>query len=423
MSRRSPIWLLVCLLTLATGLTLLGLGTLATAPPPRSVSPATHASDALVLSFYAAVNATLRSGDATGLAPLLAADFVEHNAPPGLPPTRTGFAQHVVALHATHPVLRLAAEDVTTQGDVVVVHVRLEGETSDPDLSPSDQSSLWGETDVFRTAAGRIAEHWGGPEHAAVLEALQQAPFAVPSAATQTLSLTHTTAAPGGRFDIITDLGPEAISVEAGRLTVMVASGPLGSRSSAGGSRPPERVEIGVETTLRPGDLWLLPEGVHSMIRNDDVTAATFLTIALRRPEGFIASKPLSTSIPTAAPTPTGMIAITYASCSLIALRSGPATLGLGRATLAPGSTRPVDATGAAIFLVETGTLDLAAVNGAIWSSLPSDGTKTAAVNGILGPGDAVAIGPGGRGELRNATAAPLFLRVITITPAPDAGR
>jgi mannose-6-phosphate isomerase-like protein (cupin superfamily) len=169
---------------------------------------------------------------------------------------------------------------------------------------------------------------------------------------------------------------------------------------------------------LTPGELFLLPERTLATIRNNDGPPATFLVIALRKPGGSSGLQPV---VRPGADKP-AVTATEVAGSLLTTWPSGPAVLGLGRATIAPGASFPVATPGAALFVVEAGTLSLARADGTVWSRRSADGAITTATDGILRPGDAVTLGPGASCDLRNAGTTPLVLLAVTITPVDPNG-
>ena len=319
---RPPIYPFALVLGLVTAIALLRFAELLAAGPSAGEVAPGDGDAALVRGFYDAVNATLETGQSTEFDRLLAADFVVHGGPVGRPPTDTGFVRHLVSLHAVYPTMRLLPQDMTARGDLVVVRVRVEGVTSGAflNLPVSDQPPPWGSIDIFRIARGAIVEYWGGQDRTPVLEILEVASLVVPSSDLQTIWLERTTLVSGGEFTLRTGLDPEALFLEAGHLTVAVTS------SAVRGQAAP-----GVETKLNPGDILLLPGGVNATARDDIGGGATFVTIALRKPGGSTKHEDPSAGM-------RDVTTIELAGVPLVALPSGPAVLGLGHATIAPGA-------------------------------------------------------------------------------------
>ena len=103
----------------------------------------------------------------------------------------------------------------------------------------------------------------------------------------------------------------------------------------------------------------------------------------------------------------------------VLALPIGLARLGLGRITLAPGATLPVDTTGATLLVVDDGNLSAIHTVGTVWSRRGGDGSITTAAGATYGQGDGILFEPGATGEIRSVGAQPLVLLVISITPVP----
>jgi steroid delta-isomerase-like uncharacterized protein len=69
----------------------------------------------------------INEGDIEGFGGLLADDFVEHEATPGLEPTRAGVIAFFQMYKAAFPDLRFDAQDVLVSGDKVVVRAQVTG--------------------------------------------------------------------------------------------------------------------------------------------------------------------------------------------------------------------------------------------------------------------------------------------------------
>jgi predicted ester cyclase len=94
---------------------------------------------------------------------LFAPNFVTHNPPSGLPPTRDGFKQFALALRTAFPDLRYTVEDWIEAGDKYVSRVSASG-TMRGDFSgmpATNKHATWTEIHIGRVADGRLVEHWG----------------------------------------------------------------------------------------------------------------------------------------------------------------------------------------------------------------------------------------------------------------------
>jgi predicted ester cyclase len=94
---------------------------------------------------------------------IYATDFVEHQTQPGVPPTREGFKQTVIALKTAFPDLHYVIEDAIEGGDRIVHRLTASG-TMKGDFAgmpATGKHATWTEIHIGRVANGRITEHWG----------------------------------------------------------------------------------------------------------------------------------------------------------------------------------------------------------------------------------------------------------------------
>jgi len=93
---------------------------------------------------------------------LVAADSIDHNPLPGLPPGREGFRLSFITFHAAFPDMNYAIEDVVAEGDKVVVRWKATG-THRGELMgilPTGKHIAVTGVDIFRVEEGRLAELW-----------------------------------------------------------------------------------------------------------------------------------------------------------------------------------------------------------------------------------------------------------------------
>jgi len=93
---------------------------------------------------------------------LVADDYVEHAAPPEVPPTRDSLREFVGMMRAAFPDFRYEVLQQTQDGDTHVGHVRASGTMSGDfmGMPASGKSASWEEMHIARFAGGRMAEHW-----------------------------------------------------------------------------------------------------------------------------------------------------------------------------------------------------------------------------------------------------------------------
>jgi predicted ester cyclase len=115
------------------------------------------------------------TGDMAVLDELVAADFVNHNAPPGAPQGLDGRKRTVAMFRTAFSDLRSTIEEVIAYGDRVVTRASLSG-TNDGDFmgrSPTGRSMRVTAIDIFRVADGVVTDRWGVLDMASLTQQLQ----------------------------------------------------------------------------------------------------------------------------------------------------------------------------------------------------------------------------------------------------------
>lgn len=93
---------------------------------------------------------------------LFAPEYVDHALQPGVPPTREGFKQTVIALKTAFPDLRYTIDDAIACGDQIVHRLSATG-TMKGDFAgmpATGKRASWTEIHVGRGVNGRLTEHW-----------------------------------------------------------------------------------------------------------------------------------------------------------------------------------------------------------------------------------------------------------------------
>jgi len=106
----------------------------------------------------------ISAGDVDAFGDLLAGDFVEHEATPGLEPTRDGTIAFFRMYIAAFPDLRMEPEDVLECGDKVVARVRATGTQQGEFMGlPATGKAVDVQLiDIIRFGGDGLAhEHWG----------------------------------------------------------------------------------------------------------------------------------------------------------------------------------------------------------------------------------------------------------------------
>ena len=92
-----------------------------------------------------------------------APDFVNHSAPPGLPPTREGNELFSMAFRQAFPDYQVAIHDVIVEGDKVVTRKTFSGthRAEWMGVPASGRQISFGGIDIVRIVGGKVVEHWG----------------------------------------------------------------------------------------------------------------------------------------------------------------------------------------------------------------------------------------------------------------------
>jgi predicted ester cyclase len=93
---------------------------------------------------------------------LLSADYVDHNLPPGFPPTRDGFKQSASTYWSGFPDGRIEIEDQVAEGDTVVT--RWSGRATHTgefmQIAPTGKQVAVDGITINRVAGGKFVETW-----------------------------------------------------------------------------------------------------------------------------------------------------------------------------------------------------------------------------------------------------------------------
>ena len=118
-------------------------------------------------------------GDMRTFDAIFADSYVNHNMPvPGIPGTKAGFRQLVLATRQAFPDVQVHIENIVVEGDFVVFNDRVEA-TSRGDfmgVPPTGKTLTWTEIHFFKVAAGQIVEHWNNFDQLGILKQLGAIP-------------------------------------------------------------------------------------------------------------------------------------------------------------------------------------------------------------------------------------------------------
>jgi steroid delta-isomerase-like uncharacterized protein len=117
------------------------------------------ANKALVRGFYDDIN----RGDLDAFLAKLADDFVEHEAFPGIPPTKQGVGILFEQMRKAFSGFRMNVEAIAADGDMVVARVTMSGTHVGEfmGIPPSGKEVLVPLCDWTRVRGGKAVEHWG----------------------------------------------------------------------------------------------------------------------------------------------------------------------------------------------------------------------------------------------------------------------
>lgn len=115
----------------------------------------------LVLDHY---EAFLHQRDDAAVRKQLAADFVDHEMPPGTPPGPEAALQYRAMLLAAFPDIRVKIEDVVAEGDLVAVRAvwtgAHRGTFAPMPLPPTHRTAQLTGMVFWRISDGKLAERW-----------------------------------------------------------------------------------------------------------------------------------------------------------------------------------------------------------------------------------------------------------------------
>jgi steroid delta-isomerase-like uncharacterized protein len=126
----------------------------------------------------------INEGDIEGFGELLADGFIEHEALPGLTPTKDGVMELFRAYRAAFPDLHMDAVEIIASGDKTVARVKASGTQNGEfmGMPPSGKSIEVQMIDIMRfDDAGLVCEHWGVVDMLSMLQQLGAVPDDLPA--------------------------------------------------------------------------------------------------------------------------------------------------------------------------------------------------------------------------------------------------
>ena len=110
---------------------------------------------------------------------IVAADFVFHNAPPGISPDREGVRQLVTMMQAAFPDVRITVEDQIGEGDKVVTRWTFTGTHKGElmGIAPTGKQIAISVITINRIAGGKAAEGWEEVDRLGMMQQLGVVPL------------------------------------------------------------------------------------------------------------------------------------------------------------------------------------------------------------------------------------------------------
>jgi steroid delta-isomerase-like uncharacterized protein len=135
----------------------------------------TKAQEANVILAKRLTSEVLSKGKMQVFDEIFADRYVNHNIPvPGIPGTKAGFRDLVLATRKAFPDVQVHVEHVVAEDDFVVFHDRVTATSRDAFFGvPANGKRLeWTEIHFLRCADGKIVEHWTNFDQVSILRQL-----------------------------------------------------------------------------------------------------------------------------------------------------------------------------------------------------------------------------------------------------------
>ena len=105
-------------------------------------------------------------------------EFVNHSAPPGLPPDREGIKVVTAMFRGAFPDSYFTVEDMIAEGDKVTTRKTFHGthEGEFMGIPPTGRQVSMGLIDIVRISEGRVVEHWSVGDNLGMMQQLGVVP-------------------------------------------------------------------------------------------------------------------------------------------------------------------------------------------------------------------------------------------------------
>jgi steroid delta-isomerase-like uncharacterized protein len=133
--------------------------------------------DDQIKAFVTHFETAMNTGRPEAADSLFAPGFTDHDPWPGHPADGAGFKAGLAEMRSSFPDLNVKVEQVIAQGDHIAVRFRISGTQLGAFMGapPSGNTFSVAAIDIHRISDGRIAEHWGVIDAAAMMSQLADA--------------------------------------------------------------------------------------------------------------------------------------------------------------------------------------------------------------------------------------------------------
>jgi hypothetical protein len=402
--------------------------TAATVAQPPFDAPHDNDGEAVVRSFYAAVNDAIRLGDSAALGQVTAPD-VKISSVSATIDDRDELASHIMDLRAAYPALAIEVIDVIADRDRAAARITISGaEGLGPLVTPTHRSGDNEPTELFRVEDGMIAEYHGLIANLSPPRQLLHETMTTSSLTETDVGVARLTLAPEARLGGLVTLGPTIYAVITGELEIQVDNRSVVRRATAPSESPSgEQIAPGAITELGMGDQIEIGASVDYSLQTAGREGAVAVATTWMPPDIFgpptsnnasVTPIPLLSVLMYYADTPEERAALWPSGVDnqpllpivTVSAPSSMISLSLWQTTLVPGATMTVRSPdGATRLMVDSGRV---IIESHTQHSADEMTVVTAGKSARLNPRDVTTV--------RNIDEAPIVLSLLVVTPSSD---
>jgi steroid delta-isomerase-like uncharacterized protein len=133
----------------------------------------------LLRRFYAEIS----SGNLDVVDELVAQDFIDHEAFPGIEPTKEGVKQFFALFRSAFPDMRMEPQEILAEGDLVSCRAVFTGTHHGEfmGMPPTGRRIEVNAIDILRIRGGQAVEHWGVMDAMTMMQQLGAIPEPTPA--------------------------------------------------------------------------------------------------------------------------------------------------------------------------------------------------------------------------------------------------